>query len=133
MFKTLLRTLITVNLINVSIQSNEIINKTVALNDLVELQCNFLAKDAINLHTNDSYVYETTKNESFLPENEFNLFIFKKNDSLVQLKKATLIFQVRNVSDSGVYECGYYEIDNYGKMSYVLENIWDIRVLGTKF
>lgn len=134
MFQTLIRTLLSVYLIIMSVKSEEfktqqkILNKTVALNDLVELKCNL--PNEMKPYSNDSSV-NGTKNSPFLPENEFNLWIFKKNNSLIQLKKAILVFRIDDISDSGIYECGYFEIDNYGKMSYVLQSTWDIHVSGT--
>ena len=87
-------------------------------NDLLELECEFPI--AFN---------NTIKNGSAL-DHSFKLGIFKKDKTVIQLHRPSFKHRIENVSDQGVYECGYFDLNQHGNMIYHYQNSWFVKVLG---
>ena len=96
-----------------------LIVKQVFLNDLIELECR------LNEESNESLPMNMTGNKT----DSFAIFVFKKEDILIQLNRPILQLKMQNLTDQGVYECGYYKFDKFGRMSYILKTTWNIQVL----
>ena len=96
-----------------------LIVKQVLLNDLIELECQ------LNEGSNESLSMNMTGNKS----DSFAIFVFKKEDILIQLNKPIIQLKMQNLTDQGIYECGYYKFDKFGRMSYILKTTWNIQVL----
>jgi hypothetical protein len=56
------------------------------------------------------------------------IFIFKKNKLVFKKLSPKLRLNVSSGQDEGVYECGYYEIDQFGTINYSTQKVWDIRI-----
>ena len=62
--------------------------------------------------------------------NGFDIFIFKKDNVLINLFRSKLKVIVSNQTDQGVYECGYYRFDKYGSLNYEAQNAWTVNITG---
>lgn len=95
-------------------------------NDSIELDCTPCDKNisTTNLSSFDS---ETVYNTSELLN--FNIVLFKKNNILVQIQNSSFTLVIRNATDEGLYECGYYYMNRYGEFIYFSNAKWLIKVL----
>lgn len=98
-------------------------------NDFLELKCEFPIMNMLDNTSN-----KTAQNGSIHDNREigFKLGIFKKDNILIQLHKSVFKFKVANVSDQGIYECGFYDVNRFGNMSYNFQKSWFVRVLGNR-
>lgn len=114
---TLAQSIITVDSISINIT-----NINVKLNDLLELECD---QPAFN---NKTSILINKKDNSTM--NGFDIFIFKKDNVLINLFRSKLKVIVSNQTDQGVYECGYYRFDKYGSLNYEAQNAWTVNITG---
>ena len=101
-------------------------------NDRIELDCS--SSDQNNSPTNLSiFDSEIVHNSSELIN--LNIILFKKNNILIQIQNKSFNLLIRNASDEGLYECGYYYLNRYGEFIYFSNAKWFVKVLnnGIKF
>ena len=95
-------------------------------NDRIELDCSSYDQNIsiTNLSIFDS---EIVHNSSELLN--LNIILFKKNNILIQIQNKSFNLLIRNASDEGLYECGYYYLNRYGEFVYFSNAKWLIKVL----
>ena len=105
--------------IGISALNQTITRKEVKLNDIINLECSQNVK-VINNMTNSTL-------------NGFDIFIFKKDSNLVSLFKNNMKIKIENLTDAGLYECGFYRFDKHGSLDYIYLKSWLIRIIGLFF
>jgi hypothetical protein len=113
MFETLILYVQARNLVNTTQQPTMI---RVNFNDLIELNCNA----PLNQSTNQSHQLS----------DEQRLFMFKRNSLLFEYNQNKVSFRVKNSSDLGMYECGFYEFDKFGVSIYKVQRLWRVQLIG---
>ncbi len=103
---------------NNTIQINQ---KTVKLNDILDLECNQPRENKTTILGNSTGL------------NGFDIFIFKKDNVLVNLFRTKLRVKISSLADQGVYECGYYRFDKYGTLDYFYQNTWSVNITSKLF
>lgn len=98
-------------------------------NDIFELKCEFPIMDLLD-NTSNKTMQNGSINDKL--ENGFKLGIFKKDNILIQLHRSVLKLKIANMSDQGIYECGFYDVNRFGNMSYIFQKSWLVRVLGNE-
>ena len=95
-------------------------------NGRIELDCSSYDQNIsiTNLSIFDS---EIVHNSSELLN--LNIILFKKNNILIQIQNKSFNLLIRNASDEGLYECGYYYLNRYGEFVYFSNAKWLIKVL----
>ena len=105
--------------------------KTMKLNDVIEMDCGTLTATTITATTKSNQIANLTLLNETL--NGFDIFIFKKDNVLINLFRVKLRLKLTNLTDQGVYECGYYRFDKYGSLNYVAQKSWLINITGKSF
>ena len=107
----------------------------VRLNDTVELDCSDeLTVDANATNTqgdDDAKTDNSLSTQQLLLSSiaqNYSLYLFKKDDLLIHLQMKKLKLRVRGTKDEGKYECGYYKLDKFGLLNYVLVRSWQIKL-----
>lgn len=97
----------------------------VKLNESITLDCTeFLRANKTQSSNSEVKSNETISNKSL----DNLIFMFKKNKLVIKMHSPVLKVNFVNMSDQGVYECGYFEIDKYGIINYSTQKVWDIRI-----
>jgi hypothetical protein len=97
----------------------------VRVNRTIELDCTeFLFKKQPVLSADSNQTSEPVDVQSA----DNLIFIFKKNKLVFKKLSPKLLLNVSSAKDEGVYECGYYEIDQFGMINYSTQKVWDIRI-----
>jgi hypothetical protein len=107
--------------------ANETTVINVKLNDRVLLTCNSTTTNltAFNGDTNDTRL---------LLNKDFNwrLNLFKKDNLLLKLNVVDYDLLVGNKTDQGLYECGFYHLDNYASLNYKSLQKWVVKITPSK-
>ena len=106
--------------------SRKPINKTMNLNEVIELDCSSSGSATSTTRTiSPSQMANKSLNESLT---SYDIFIFKKDNVLINLFRTKLRLKLSNLTDQGVYECGFYRFDKYGSLDYVTQQTWIINI-----
>lgn len=109
----------------------------VRLNDTIELDCS--DEPAVDVNATSTMGDDDAKSSgdnslstqqlllSSIAQN-YSLYLFKKDDLLIHLQMKKLKLKVRGTKDEGKYECGYYKLDKFGLLNYVLVRSWQIKL-----
>ena len=116
MFKIMILYVQARNLVNTTLQTSRVALVRANFNDLIELNCNW----PLNQSTNQSTQLSEEK----------RLFMFKKNSLLFEYNQNKVSFRIKNSSDLGMYECGFYEFDKFGVSIYKVQRLWRVQLIG---
>ncbi len=117
-----------------SLHQNQV-NKTMKLNDVIEMDCGGSLTATSTSPTTLTTKQNQIENLTLLNEtlNGFDIFIFKKDNVLINLFRVKLRIKLTNLTDQGVYECGFYRFDKYGSLNYVAQKSWLIKITSKNF
>jgi hypothetical protein len=97
-------------------------------NETIVLDC--AGPDATNdtNETNGTLTTTTSATTKQPTATTYSLHIFKKDELLYQLHSDQLSLRVDNDRDEGTYECGYYDLDKFGRLNYVVKKMWELKI-----
>jgi len=116
MFKMMILYVQARNVVNGTQQQTRATLVSVNFNDLIELNCN----SPLNQSTNQTTQFNEEK----------RLFMFKKNSLLFEYNQNKVSFRIKNSSELGMYECGFYEFDKFGVSIYKVQKLWRVQLIG---